>query len=180
MPTPIAFWGVTLYILFGIPGRGEEVEDIVEDEWQVCVALSHQKHHCVAAGGSDDGMVAATLFPQGLQCWTLCMKKINDKNFYIRAEQLIEFAIMLQVIKCCCFFLNRKYCDHMAGIWMKELARTYLPTTCDWHNYTLVFQTTFLIKLPKVTLTKAWVLVFLVFCNMHFWCHFFKHLKFFL
>lgn len=36
--------------VFHVPGRGQEVEDTVEDIVQVCVALIHQQHHGIAAG----------------------------------------------------------------------------------------------------------------------------------
>lgn len=36
--------------VFGLPGRGQEVEDTVEDIVQVCVALINQQHHGITAG----------------------------------------------------------------------------------------------------------------------------------
>lgn len=71
----------TVVRVFGIPGRGEEVEDVVEDELQVCMALSHQQHHGITASRMDHSRVAATLFPQGLQCWALTHTRETQLSF---------------------------------------------------------------------------------------------------
>lgn len=64
--------GVTL---FSVPGRGQEVENAVEDKLQVCMSLIHQQHHGVAAGRAHGGAVAAALRPQSVQRRALTHKE---------------------------------------------------------------------------------------------------------